>query len=142
RPASRTSSRSPTASRTPAPSFTATATLAPPTATLAPSGRDVGGSVQYYSNALPVPKIAVHASSAAGGTSSSTDTSGHYLLADVATESVLVSADAVGGTGNAISALDAAYILQFVAGLRQLSAQQALACDVTGNGHLTPLDAP
>src|SRR5262249_32107470 len=43
--------------------------------------------------------------------------------------------------GSAVSALDAAYVLQSLVGLRPFSAQQQLACDVTGNGSLSALDA-
>jgi hypothetical protein len=40
-----------------------------------------------------------------------------------------------------VSALDAGYVLQAVAGLRALDATQTLACDVTGDGTLSALDA-
>ncbi len=46
-----------------------------------------------------------------------------------------------GGTGGAVSALDAAWVLQSVAGLRPFDAMQIRACDVTGNGTLSTLDA-
>jgi hypothetical protein len=161
---SRTPSRTPTftpsPSRTPVPSASATAsrTLSPtspatasatlaatpsPTATqtAAAPGQDVSGYLRYYSNAAPVPHMAVHASGPAAAISSSTDASGHYVLADAPANDVIVSADGAGGIGSAISALDAAYVLQFVAGLRPLSAEQSLACDVSGNGSLSALDA-
>jgi uncharacterized protein YkwD len=128
-------SRTPSPAATPIPSAT-------PSSTAPPSGLQVSGYVRYYSNDLPVPQIGLHASDAAmTASSASTDSSGHYVLADVGVQNLLVSADAVGGTGNAISALDAAYVLQYVAGLRSLSAEQSLACDVTGNGTLSGLDA-
>ena len=158
---SRTPSRTPTAtpssSRTPTPGSTATATpsasstasrtslAATPSpsasATVAPSGQDISGYLRYYSNDLPLPHMAVHATGPTTGTSSSTDTSGHYVLTDAPTQNVLVYPDGTGATGTAVSALDAAYVLQFVAGLRSLSPQQSLACDVTGNGSLSALDA-
>jgi hypothetical protein len=46
-----------------------------------------------------------------------------------------------GDLRGAVSALDAAYVLQTVSGMRSIDAQQALACDVTANGSLTALDA-
>jgi Matrixin/Carboxypeptidase regulatory-like domain len=46
-----------------------------------------------------------------------------------------------GDAGGAISALDAAWVLQAAVGMRQLDAQGALACDVTGNGSVSALDA-
>jgi hypothetical protein len=46
-----------------------------------------------------------------------------------------------GGTGTSISALDAAWVLQTVVGLRQLSYEQRLAGDATGNGTISALDS-
>lgn len=137
--ASRTATVTATASRTRTASATASAT---PSSTPPPTGPPVSGYVRYYSNGLAVAGIDVHASGAGATTSSSsTDASGHYVLSNVPTQSPLISADATGGTGNAISALDAAYVLQYVAALRHLSPEQILACDVTGNGTLSALDA-
>ncbi|MFN8641333.1 MAG: dockerin type I repeat-containing protein [Candidatus Binatia bacterium] len=62
-------------------------------------------------------------------------------LADVPTADLLVQAEGGGAVGAAISALDATYVLQAVAQLRTLSPEQALACDVTGNGSLSTVDA-
>ena len=47
----------------------------------------------------------------------------------------------LGDRGSAISALDAAYVLQHVVGMRTLDDAQQLACDVSGNGTLSALDA-
>ena len=138
--ASATATRTRTPSATPSP--TPTRTVATPTSTRTPtvalSGDDISGYVRYYSNDLPVPGIGVHDGDT---TSATTDDSGHYALANVPAQNVLVYPEAVGLTGDAISALDAARVLQFIAGLRSLSAQQALACDVTGDGSLSALDA-
>jgi hypothetical protein len=46
-----------------------------------------------------------------------------------------------GGTTGAVTALDAAWVLQRVAGLRSFDAMQASACDVTGDGTVSALDA-
>jgi hypothetical protein len=46
-----------------------------------------------------------------------------------------------GGLGGAVTALDAAYILQYLASQRSLDTEQRIACDVTGNGSLSTLDA-
>ena len=73
--------------------------------------------------------------------SGSTDSTGHYVLDNVPTDNVAIEALGTGGMGNAVSSLDAAYVLQAVASLRTFSAEQALACDVTGNGSVSPLDA-
>ena len=47
----------------------------------------------------------------------------------------------VGSWNAAVTSLDAAWVLQSVAGLRSLDATQSLACDVTANGAVTSLDA-
>ena len=70
-----------------------------------------------------------------------TDATGRYSLANVPQINVTVTPQGTGGSAGAISALDASYVLQAVAGLRQLSAEQVLACDVTGNGNVSTLDA-
>jgi len=46
-----------------------------------------------------------------------------------------------GGAVGAVTALDAAWILQRVAGLRAFDADQARACDVSGDGTISALDA-
>ncbi len=46
-----------------------------------------------------------------------------------------------GEAGQAIGALDAVYVLQAVVGQRTLSPEQEIACDVSGNGTLSVLDA-
>ena len=97
--------------------------------------------MRYYSNDLPVSGITVHATDSASATFAATDASGHYVLTDPPTQNLLVYADRGGGIGNAVSALDASYVLQYVAGLHPLSAEQSLACDVTGSGSLSALDA-
>src|SRR5262249_40104441 len=47
----------------------------------------------------------------------------------------------LGDFNNAVSALDAAYVLEAVSGLRQLEPSAVLACDVTGDGTLSAVDA-
>src|SRR5262249_24834153 len=46
-----------------------------------------------------------------------------------------------GDAGLGISALDASFILQFLVGLHDLTPDQQLACDTSGNGTLSALDA-
>jgi hypothetical protein len=69
--------------------------------------------------------------------SASTDSSGHYVLADVGIDPPVCR------RGRRQRQRDqrarCAYLR--VAGLRSLSAEQSLACDVTGNGTLSALDA-
>ena len=46
-----------------------------------------------------------------------------------------------GNSCSGISALDASWILQYMVGKRELNEFQLLACDVTGNGSCSSLDA-
>jgi hypothetical protein len=46
-----------------------------------------------------------------------------------------------GGFGSAVSSLDAARVLQLLAGMQQFTEQQRLACDATGDGTISTLDA-
>ena len=128
-----TSTRTGTATTTPTPTPSAT-----PTATLLLSGEDIGGTVRYHGSALAVPDVTLRAGPLA---SAATDAAGAYLLGNVPALDVVVSAERVGGTGGAISPLDASWALQAVANLRTFSAEQLLACDVTGNGTVSSLDA-
>jgi uncharacterized protein YkwD len=131
-----------TASRTPTVSATATVTrTATPTVTLPPSGIDVSGRLLYYSNGLPVPQSDVQATAPGFALSVASDSAGQYVLTDVPAAGALVSPAGGGALGTAVSALDATYALQLVAGLRSFSPQQSLACDVTGNGSVTAFDA-
>jgi uncharacterized protein YkwD len=133
--ATRTAVATASLTRTPIPTATPTA---PATATMSIPGPQIGGSIRYYSNAQPVPGASVRGT---GAVDTTTDAAGRYVLAGVASQNVAITAAKTGGVGQAISALDAAYVLQYVAGLRALSATQILACDVTGNGALSALDA-
>jgi hypothetical protein len=119
------------------PAATATATPVPPTATRTPTAAPpatVSGHVRYYRDDRPVPAVVVH-----GGTAS--DGGGAYAMAAPVDADLLLSPARNGGSGNAVSALDAAYALQSGVGQRALDADQRLACDVTGNGTVSALDA-
>jgi hypothetical protein len=127
------------ATRTPSATLTATRTASSTaTPTLASAGADISGEVLYYSNDEPVAGVTMRAGVSLQTT---TDSAGQYVLDNVPVSNVLVSAAGNGGAGRAISALDASHVLQSIANLRTLSAAQALACDVTGNGTLSTLDA-
>ena len=72
----------------------------------------------------------------------STSATGDYGVTGLTGSTWLVEPSKQGGFGaNAISALDASYVLQFLVNSRNLSTAQQLACDVTGDGGLSPLDA-
>ena len=66
---------------------------------------------------------------------------GTYSVANVPSGNWTVAPHKNGDRGTALSALDAAYVLQAVAGLRQLDPEQMIAADVTGDGTVSALDA-
>ncbi len=138
-----TPTSTPTRTYTPTWTPTQTSTNTPththsPTATPVPM-ISLAGSVRYYSNGSAV----------SGSTLSfadktvRTDYAGRFELeAPIAADrEPSLSAKKMGGFDRSISSLDAAYILQHMVGKRGLSRQQLLACDVTGDGNVTALDA-
>ena len=131
-----TATRTATVNATATPTRTATPTATPPasaTATLAPTAM-VSGHVRYYRSGRAVGQVVVGAC-----TTSATD--GSYACGATVGAPLMLTPQRLGGTGSAISALDAAYVLQAVSGMRTLDAVQRVACDATGNGSLTSLDA-
>lgn len=139
-------SPTPTSSPPPAPTATRTATASPtrtasPTATMTLAGANrIAGVLRYYRGNHPVPGVTVHLSGPAPRTAAS-DAAGGFELTAVPDGAWQLEPRKLGGGGPAISALDAAYVLQYAAGARPLDAMQRLACDVTANGAPTALDA-
>jgi hypothetical protein len=130
----------PTPTATPPPTGTATAS-ATATATRTPRpGHRVRGRVRYYAGDEAVPDVTVRLTGD-GAAATATSATGDYEFADVVDGSWEVGAEKAGDIGHAVSPLDAAFILQHIAQLRQLDATQRLACDVTGDGQLSTLDA-
>ncbi len=76
-----------------------------------------------------------------GATSAVSDTAGAYALGAPLGATVEVRPSRSGGQTTALTALDAAWILQAIVGNRSLDAEQTLAGDVTGDGTLSSLDA-
>lgn len=133
----------PLPTRTPTASATRTRTrTSPPTATASPNSsvHRLSGVVHYFMDGRSVPGADVVIS----GTSvvaDSTDQLGTFDFPAVGEGALEIHAWKSGDVGVAISALDAAYALQAVVGSRDLSPHQRLACDATGDGTVTPLDA-
>jgi hypothetical protein len=136
---------SPTATEVPA-TPTATRTARPtrtPTANTTPrrvGHSSVSGNIRYYGSALPVADAAV-AALAAAVQRTTTTSDGHYVFSDIPDGGCAVQPVKIGDTGVAVSALDAAWVLQAVAARRTLTGAQQLACNVTGSGQLSALDA-
>ncbi len=132
----------PTATETATVAIDATAT---PTATSVPSGTPspgfaVSGQVAYYSNGLPVSGVDVHLDGAASQVVS-TDNSGGFAFSGLGDTNWTLTPQSQGGSGTAISALDAVYVLEAAVGSRQLGFAQGLACDTSGNGTVSAFDA-
>ena len=138
RTATRTATLPPTASpsQTPTPTLTSTST---PTNTPVPIV-GVSGQILYYSNSQPVDGTTVQVQ---GGTALSTasDPSGQFSVSGLTPASYQIQPQKVGEQGAGISSLDAVYVLQAMVSMRTLTPEQRLACDVTGNGALSALDA-
>lgn len=125
----------PTTTRTPTPGAIATTTTTPVT-----TRSGIAGTLRYYRDAHPVADAFVELAGPAAYRTAS-DATGDFALAGVEDAAWRLAPRKNGGRGNGISALDAAFVLQYVAGARGLDADQRLACDVTASGGLSALDA-
>jgi hypothetical protein len=140
--ATRTQSATPTATTTASVTASATPSHTPTaTATAVPTGGShIAGALRSLSGDHPIAGAALRLDGAAAFSTAS-DAAGAFQLSGVPDGSWRLTPSKSGNRGNGVSALDAAYVLQFVAGMRQLDAQQQLVCDVTASGALTALDA-
>ena len=127
----------PVPSPTPTTKPTGTPTVTP-TATLPPGA--VSGHIVYYSSGTPVSGVTVELQGSTPG-SVQTDAAGLYTAAGLSAGTWTVQPQRQGGQGEGVSSLDAAYVLQSLVGMRSLNADQALACDVSGDGTLSAFDA-
>ena len=127
---------SPTPTVTAMPTATATPAV-PPTATA--TGVQVSGALQARSGA-PVPSATLTLS---GGSTrmASSNASGAFTFSGVPVGVWQLTPRKTGDLRGAVTALDAAWILQALAQLRTLDGQQRLAADVTGDGTVSTLDA-
>lgn len=133
-PIPRTPTRTGTFTRTP----TRTATPTHTNTSAAPVGA-VAGSVTYYSNQQAVPLASVNLT---GPSSPSVETgaAGQYAV-NLALGTWSIEPAKTGGFGSAVSSLDAARVLQSLTGQQRFTDQQRLACDATGDGTISTLDA-
>jgi len=132
----------PTVTGTATPTIPATATATAtdtPTATPTPVLR-VDGTVEYYARPVAVPGATLTLTGPAT-VSSVTDATGHFSLDNLAVGGWQLQAAKAGAINGAVTALDAAYVLQATVDSRQLDALQAIACDASGNGTITAFDA-
>lgn len=111
-----------------------------PTAGATPTPFTVSGSVPYYFGSKVVPGVVVSAAGP-GAVMAATDSAGNYTAAPLPGGNWTLTPRKTGDINNGLSALDAAHILQHVAGMRPFGPIQMLACDTTGDGTCSTLDA-
>jgi hypothetical protein len=99
----------------------------------------ISGVVAHYQTGAPVGGAVVDES--ASGRSTTTAANGVFALSNLPPALVELVPRKDGGLGNAISPLDATYVLQATANLRSLGILQRIACDVSGDGTISNLDA-
>ena len=126
-----TPTRTPTVTRTRTPTASGSPT---PTPTWA-----VSGTLRYYGGDRPIANASVDMTNPVGS-HATTDATGAYAC-DAVPGTTALTPSKHGETGTAVSALDAAYVLQSVVGLRTLDLPQTVACEVSGNGGVSSLDA-
>ncbi len=124
---------------TPTATLTATAT-ATPTPTRTGTVFVVSGKVTRLADAAPVNGAVVAATRNSATDIASTNSSGAFLLQPYGGD-VQLSVSKLGDTGGVVTAIDASYVLQAAVGLQQLSAEQRLICDSSGDGTVSAIDA-
>jgi len=100
----------------------------------------VSGKIRYYSNDEAVGSAIVEGQGAMSQVVQS-DPAGAYLLSSLPAGNWGVVPRKVGDARQGVRVLDSTWALQARLGIRTLSPNQALACDVTGNGSVSVLDA-
>ena len=101
----------------------------------------VGGKIRHWRSRAPVGETSVALVGSQSSTMAMTDDLGQFTFGETDQGTWELRPQKRGGTGGAVSALDGALVLRAVAGGGQLDSVQRLACDVTGNGHVSALDA-
>ncbi len=100
----------------------------------------ISGSVMYYTGAVAV-SDSVLMLAPSGATTRTAEDGSFALSGSPERGHFTLRAEKEGDFRSAVSSLDAVYILQHVVGDRELSDSQRRACDVTGDGQVTALDA-
>lgn len=102
----------------------------------------VGGLVRYARSSAPIADaLLILRDSAGTEQSTASDANGSYRLSLTAREQANVTISKTGDLRNSLSALDAAWIAQYDAGLRSFTPEQLAACDVSGSGACSAYDA-
>ena len=129
----------PVPTQTGAPTLTPTVTPTP-TRTAIPGSPSLSGRVRYSGSGAPVDSVTISLSGPSGA-AMQTGVAGDYGFANLGSGNYTVRAARTGGGASALNTADVTWALQASVGLRQLNGAQAMACDVTGNGRVSSLDA-
>jgi hypothetical protein len=134
-----TSSRTPTPTSTQTSSRTPTSTRTPSmTPTSGPDGF-IGGLVFYSDTSSTVSSVVVDL--VPGGGTTQTGSDGTYTFDPIEEQDWSIEPSLSGDFSACLDVSDAMYVLEAVVGTRQLSIEQQLAADVSGNGTITAHDA-
>jgi hypothetical protein len=98
----------------------------------------VGGRITYYKDGSPMKGVTVKLSN---GMSAVTDEDGRYTITGVTTGNVRVTPELHGMANDAVTAYDAALVLQALVGKAALTEDQQRAANVNGDTELTAMDA-
>ena len=100
----------------------------------------ITGNIYYCLNKDPVEDVIVPASTRSY--IDTTDLNGDYELLDLPTDNYVVKPIKENNLGisSAISAFDAAWILQYIVGLRTFESCQMISADVSGDGRVSVVD--
>jgi hypothetical protein len=101
----------------------------------------VGGRIRHRSSREPVAGATVALMGTESSSTVMTNDLGQFGFTAMDSGTWQLEPRKVGDVDGAVTALDAALILQSISGWRHLDSVQALVCDTTGNGQVTPLDA-
>jgi hypothetical protein len=100
----------------------------------------LSGSVSHEGSSVPISETIIHL---LGNDEQSVETNslGQYGFEGLGDDMWTIEPRKLGGVGSAITSMDASYVMQFLAERMELSAEQQIACDATGNGYLSTVDA-
>jgi len=100
----------------------------------------ISGEVRYHSTGAPIGGVEVRLTGPAM-LFTHTDAGGRYSFAGLSQGTWRVEPRLVGSVSEAISALDASYVLRHAVALQELESTERLACDVNGDGVVGAFDA-
>lgn len=101
---------------------------------------NISGRIVYYANDQPLPGVTVRLRGGADLTTLS-DGDGYYAFLGVPVGDWTLEPHLAGDYPAGVDQPDAAYLLRSLVSMRTLSSERVLACDTTGNGGVSPLDA-